>query len=143
MPLFNDVSKGNAPEVNFLVNGTQYTKGYYLTDGIYPEWATFVKSFSCPQDPKRMKFKERQEAARKDVVRTFGVLQARWAIIRGPGRHLFMDKCKNIIYAFISLHVQDEGHAILIWDREERDTFKANQGSTPEFGEYLRRNTEL
>ncbi|XP_042415158.1 uncharacterized protein LOC122004316 [Zingiber officinale] len=86
-PIFNDVLKGNAPEVNFIVNGTQYTKGYYLTDGIYPEWATFVKSFSCPQDPKRIKFKERQEAARKDVERAFGVLQARWAIIRGLGRH--------------------------------------------------------
>ncbi|XP_073051191.1 uncharacterized protein [Primulina eburnea] len=98
-PLFNDVLKGNAPDVNFLVNDTQYTKGYYLTDGIYLEWATFVKSFSCPQDPKRMKFKERQDAARKDVERAFGVLQARWAIIRDPGRHWFMDKC-NINVGF-------------------------------------------
>ncbi|XP_073153847.1 uncharacterized protein [Henckelia pumila] len=82
-PLFNDILKGNSPEVNFIVNGTQYTKGYYLADDIYPEWSTFVKSFSCPQDPKRIKFKQRQEAARKDVERAFGVLQARLAIIRG------------------------------------------------------------
>ena len=39
--------------------------------------------------------------------------------------------------------VEDEGHAISIWDRDERDTFEANQGSTPEFQEYLRRNSEL
>lgn len=35
--LFNDVWKGNAPEVDFLVNGTQYTKGCYLIYGIYPD----------------------------------------------------------------------------------------------------------
>ncbi|XP_042420397.1 uncharacterized protein LOC122008654 [Zingiber officinale] len=84
-PLFNDVLQGNTPEVNFMINNTQYTKGYYLTDGIYPEWATFVKSFPCPQDPKRKIFKERQEAARKDVERAFEVLQSRWAMIKGPG----------------------------------------------------------
>ncbi|XP_073045717.1 uncharacterized protein [Primulina eburnea] len=93
-----------------------------------------------------MKFKEKQEAARKDVEWAFGVLQARWAIIRGPGRHWFMDKCKEIIYTCIILHnmiVEDEGHAISMWDFEERDNFIANQGSTIEFDEYLRRNTEL
>ncbi|XP_042448221.1 uncharacterized protein LOC122032949 [Zingiber officinale] len=73
-PIFNNVLQENAPEINFTVNGTQYTKGYYLTDGIYPEWATFVKAFRCPEDPKRRLFKERQEAARKDVERAFGVL---------------------------------------------------------------------
>ncbi|XP_042446923.1 uncharacterized protein LOC122031797 [Zingiber officinale] len=75
-PLFNDVLQGNAPEVNFTINNTQYTKGYYLTDEIYPEWTTFVKSFPCPRDPKRKIFKEQQEAARMDVERAFGVLQS-------------------------------------------------------------------
>ncbi|GJT51264.1 ALP1-like protein isoform X1 [Tanacetum coccineum] len=80
--LFNDYLQGHSLEVRFTINGTKYTKGYYLADGIYPEWATIVKSFPCPQDPKRKKFKEMQEAARKDVKRAFGVLQSRWAIIR-------------------------------------------------------------
>ncbi|XP_057786725.1 uncharacterized protein LOC131004131 [Salvia miltiorrhiza] len=74
-PLFNDVLQGQAPSIPFTVNGTQYDHGYYLTDDIYPEWATFVKSFQHPQDPKRRKFKKMQEAARKDVERAFGVLQ--------------------------------------------------------------------
>ncbi|XP_042428542.1 uncharacterized protein LOC122015618 [Zingiber officinale] len=85
-PIFNNVLQGNMPEINFTVNDTTYTKGYYLTDGIYPEWATFVKAFPCPEDPKRKLFKERQESARKDVERAFGVLQSRWVIVRGPAR---------------------------------------------------------
>lgn len=36
-PLFNDLLQGYALECNFTVNGTPYTKGYYLADGIYPE----------------------------------------------------------------------------------------------------------
>ena len=50
--LFNDVLRGEAPQVNFVANGTQYTNGYYLTDGIYPGWSTFVKSFPHPRDAK-------------------------------------------------------------------------------------------
>ncbi|XP_075486458.1 uncharacterized protein LOC142526070 [Primulina tabacum] len=85
-PIFN-VLQGNAPEINFTVNDITYTKGYYLTDEIYPECATFVKAFPCPEDPKRKLFKERQESARKDVERAFGVLQSRWTIVRGPARY--------------------------------------------------------
>ncbi|XP_042472534.1 uncharacterized protein LOC122055231 [Zingiber officinale] len=40
---------------------------------------------NAPEDPKRKIFKERQEAARKDVERAFGVLQSRWAMIKGSG----------------------------------------------------------
>ncbi|XP_042379961.1 uncharacterized protein LOC121972344 [Zingiber officinale] len=82
------------PKINFTANDTAYTKSYYLTDGVYPEWATFVKAFPCPEDPKRKLFKERQEYARKDVERAFGVLQSRWAIVRGPARRRGSIRCK-------------------------------------------------
>nr|XP_043632987.1 uncharacterized protein LOC122604154 [Erigeron canadensis] len=65
--LFDDLLQDRAPKVEFSVNGHRFGKGYYLTDGIYPEWATLVKSFKCPMDPKTTKFKRYQEAARKDV----------------------------------------------------------------------------
>ena len=44
--LFIEESKGQAPRVQYMVNGNKYNTGYYLADGIYPEWAVFVKSIS-------------------------------------------------------------------------------------------------
>ncbi|XP_074378378.1 uncharacterized protein LOC141719914 [Apium graveolens] len=47
------VLQGRAPEVNYTVNGNNYNMGYYLTDGIYPEWATFVKTIPRPHSEKK------------------------------------------------------------------------------------------
>nr|XP_043625650.1 uncharacterized protein LOC122597081 [Erigeron canadensis] len=58
--LFREIVEDMASDTSFTVNGTDYQKGYYLADGIYPEWATFVKAFSCPQDLKKKKFKKYQ-----------------------------------------------------------------------------------
>ncbi|XP_024006790.1 uncharacterized protein LOC112083361 [Eutrema salsugineum] len=72
--VFDDVLQGKAPKVKYFVNGHQYRLAYYLTDGIYPKWATFVRSFTHPED----------------VERAFGVLQARFAIVKNPA--LIWDK---------------------------------------------------
>ena len=84
--LFSRLEEGNAPAVNYTVNGTNYNMGYYLADGIYPEWATLVKTIPRPQGRKNKLFAKAQESYRKDVERAFGVLQARFAIVRGPAR---------------------------------------------------------
>lgn len=47
-PLFTNLVQGIAPEAHFAVNGRQYNMGYYLADGIYPDWATLVKTISEP-----------------------------------------------------------------------------------------------
>ncbi|GJR53358.1 ALP1-like protein [Tanacetum coccineum] len=73
-PLFNDLLDDKAPVAPFVVNGVGYENGYYLADGIYPQWATFVKSFTVANDAKHSYFKKRQESARNDVERAFGVL---------------------------------------------------------------------
>nr|GEU71456.1 hypothetical protein [Tanacetum cinerariifolium] len=39
-PLFDDILDDLAPVVPYVVNGVEYRNGYYLADGIYPEWAT-------------------------------------------------------------------------------------------------------
>ncbi|XP_010428435.1 PREDICTED: uncharacterized protein LOC104713084 isoform X1 [Camelina sativa] len=110
-PVFYDVLQGIAPKVKFFVNGRAYHMAYYLTDGIYPNWATFIQSIPMPQDPKSSLFATCQEATRKDVKRAFGVLQARFAIVRNPA--LVHDKAKigKIMRACIILHnmiVEDE-----------------------------------
>ncbi|GKC24061.1 probable arabinosyltransferase ARAD1 [Tanacetum coccineum] len=76
-PLFDDELVDTAPECPFVVNGHTYRKDYYLADGIYPAWSTFVKSFSVARDEKSLKFKRVQEAARKDIERAFGQMWCR------------------------------------------------------------------
>ncbi|GJW52164.1 aquaporin NIP2-1-like protein [Tanacetum coccineum] len=60
-PLFDDLLADIALEAPFVVNGKTYNKCYYLADGIYPQWSTFVKSYSIARDGKIMKFIRVQE----------------------------------------------------------------------------------
>ncbi|KAK2421786.1 hypothetical protein QL285_032376 [Trifolium repens] len=111
--VFNDILEGQTPTVQYIVNSHPYNMGYYLADGIYPEWATFVKTIPMPLGEKRKLFAQHQESARKDVERAFGVLQSRFVIIRGPARAWHMETLKYTIYACIILHnmiVEDERH---------------------------------
>ncbi|KAI5339400.1 hypothetical protein L3X38_018672 [Prunus dulcis] len=85
-PVFNDVLRGEAPNITYEINNTIYQNGYYLADGIYPMWTTFVKTIPHPRSHKQNFFARYQEGYRKDVERCFGILQARWAIIRGAAR---------------------------------------------------------
>ncbi|XP_023770588.2 uncharacterized protein LOC111919209 isoform X1 [Lactuca sativa] len=117
-----------------------------LQDGIYPEWATMVKSFPHPADPKRIKFKEMQEAARKDVERAFGVLQSRWAIVRGPARSWQLKNIKDIMYTCIILHnmiVENEGNAISNWSDDVDPPIRVNRGPVEEVQYQIQRNSEL
>jgi hypothetical protein len=100
------------PPVNYIINGHPYNFGYYLADGIYPNWPTFVKAIRHPYEEKKVYFTQMQESCRKDIERAFGVLQARWAVLRGPAYGWDRNRLTEIITACIIMHnmiVEDEG----------------------------------
>ena len=79
--------------------------------GIYPKWATFVKTILAPQTQKHKLFAVAQKACRKDVECAFGVLQARFAIVHGLARFFHLETLQKIMKACIILHnmiVKDE-----------------------------------
>ncbi|XP_042977865.1 uncharacterized protein LOC122308659 [Carya illinoinensis] len=104
-------AQGRAPPVNYTINGNDYTMGYYLADGIYPKWQTFVKTIPSPRGNKKKNFVKAQESARKDVERAFEVLQQRFAIIRGPSQMFKVKELTNIMKTCVILHnmiIEDE-----------------------------------
>jgi hypothetical protein len=115
-PVFDDLANGRAPAIEFNVNGTDYHLGYYLVDGIYPDWATLVKTIPSPISNEDKFFAERQESCRKDVECVFGALQARWKIIRHAARLWKQSDLNSIMKACIILHnmiIEDEKGANL------------------------------
>ena len=120
---------------------------YYLADGIYPSWATFVKTIGKPQGNKRKYFAKAQESVRKDVERAFGVLQARFTIIRGQARVWDVETLAYIMKACVIMHnmiVEDEG----VVDPEERfddeeDNVRASRQRTPDLLEFIKTRKKI
>ncbi|XP_020161157.1 uncharacterized protein [Aegilops tauschii subsp. strangulata] len=110
-PVFARLAEGHSPPVNFEINGHQYNKGYYLAEGMYPQWSTFVKTISKPQGEKRKRFAQMQESVRKDVERAFGVLQSRWGIVQNSALSRDVRKLWEMMTACVIMHkmiVEDE-----------------------------------
>ena len=109
--MFERVLAGQAPGIVYEINDKRYTNGYYLADGIYPRWSTFVKSMSKPRTDQEKHFCKKQEAYRKDVERCFGILQSRSAILRHGARLFKLEDLRCIMIGCIILHnmiVDDE-----------------------------------
>jgi hypothetical protein len=81
--VFSRLVDCHALMVTYEMNGHPYTKGYHLANGIHPPWSTLVKTICKPKDKKESKFTNEQQAPRKDVERTFGVLQSRCVDVEG------------------------------------------------------------
>ncbi|XP_024164279.1 uncharacterized protein LOC112171309 [Rosa chinensis] len=111
-PLFDEVTTGRAPHIQFQVNNKIHNLGYYLADGIYSaRWATFVKSIPKTTRPKDLKFSQAQEGYRMDVERCFGILQSRFSIVRGAARGWDREDLQYIMLTCIILHnmiIEDE-----------------------------------
>lgn len=91
-------------KAEWTVNGRTRTRGYWLADGIYPDWPIFVKTIFDPKNSKEQYFAKQQESTRKDVERGFGVLIARWHILNNPCRLWDIHTMTLIMKTCIILH---------------------------------------
>jgi hypothetical protein len=76
----------------------------HLADRIYPEWATLITDISRPQTSQQQLFTRKHHEYRKDVERAFGVLQAQYAICKGPARLWNQEDLKYIMDCIVILH---------------------------------------
>ncbi|XP_047938127.1 uncharacterized protein LOC125185608 [Salvia hispanica] len=94
----------------------------------------------------------KQESARKDVERAFGVLQSRWAIVKGPTRFWYKDVIADVMYACIIMHnmivEQERGH-VTNWVDDEPEsssstaTSPVTRGLPTGFGAVLERQASM
>ena len=85
-----------------------------------------MKTIPAPQTQKQKLFAAAQEACRKDVERAFGVLQAHFAIVRGPAQFFHLETLQKIMKACIILHnmiIEDErdDNEVVDLDYEQND----------------------
>jgi len=118
--VFINELKGQAPRVQYMVNGNQYNIGYFLADGIYPDWAVFAKSIRLPITDKERLYAKEQEGARKDIERAFGVLQRRFCILKRPARLYDRAVLRDVVLACIILH------NMIVEDEKEQDIIEEN-----------------
>ena len=103
-PLFENVVRGEAPAVDFVVNGNEYNFGYWLADGIYPKYACIVKTFPRPVKRMQKLFASAQEAKRKDIEMAVGILQARFHTLTTGCWLWYREDAKAIMKACVILH---------------------------------------
>jgi hypothetical protein len=152
-PLFIQKLRGEAPRVQYVVNGKQYDIGYYLADGIYPEWAAIMKTIPSPQNDKDKCYATRQESVRKDVECAFGVLQSRFNIVSRPARLWKRQNVVNIMQCCVILHnmiIEDEKELARIPIDLNMNAgasivlpLEVSTQSNPCFVDVLRRNAEI
>ena len=123
-PLVNDLLHQHYDQLDFTINGNSYQRAYLLVDAIYPKWSCFVTTFHKPSTLKKSFFAKCQEGCRKDVERAFGVLQARWGIVKLPTRSWHANRVHTTLMACIVLH-----NMILEDERgEDHEDFRLSAG---------------
>lgn len=109
--IFDQFLQGRTPLTNYIVNGRLYTTCYYLMDGIYQKFSTFIQSITYPTTSKEKLFAQRPEAARKDVECTYQMLQIKWSITQGFVRYWNKHDLCRIMKMYILLYymiIKDE-----------------------------------
>ena len=105
------IANGESLPAEFVANDHTYNYDYYNIDDIYPRWQTSVKSVEKPKGKEMLHFDNAQAAARKDVKRVFGILQAQFSILSGPARFYDQEILWYIMNTCVSMHnmiIKDE-----------------------------------
>ena len=147
-PIFVALAEGRTVHINYTINRREYTMRYYLADRIYPNLLTFVKTILRPLEAKRKYFASKQESTKKDVEWAFGMLQSRFAIVRGPVQYWNKKTLANIMKACIIMHnmiIEDEGVMNLGFDheREVNSFISVSHGKIPELHDLLQTHNRI
>ena len=112
-----------------------------------------MKSIKEPQTTKDKLYAERQERARKDVERAFGVLKQCFKIVVEPSRLWYQADISNIMQACVILHnmiVEDEKDMVEDFpdlnDAAGSSTAIAPQihvGSIPQFSKVVEKDAKI
>ena len=103
--------QGDGRDLSFHVNRYVYYRFYLLAYGMYPPWACFVQPINESIGEMKEHFTKCQEGARKDVERAFGILQARFEILKNTVRQWDIGTIEDIMISCIILHnmiIEDE-----------------------------------
>ena len=71
---------------DYEISGNMRDWMYFLVNGIYPEWAIFVNTFTNKDTLKKRKFATEQEKVRKDIECAFGILIQQFQVLQRPIR---------------------------------------------------------
>lgn len=128
--------------VSYQLNGKTRRQGYFLADGIYPNWPIFVKTVSNPANAKEKLFANYQESARKDVERAFGIMTKVWLILKHPARLWHLNVLSDVIRACIILHnMRVERRIEYIPDEEPSP--EPSEASLDNFDEYCSKRAKI
>ena len=107
-PLFQAILNGHydisLDEYKVTQDSMSRTLAYLLGDGIYPRWPIFLLPIHQAQSKGEKTYTKRQEGRRKDIERAFGVLQARFRILRLENHRWDREEIIGISNTCVILH---------------------------------------
>ena len=105
-PLLQSFINGSFERLDFpfKLNGENFSRLFFLVDGIYPPLARFVQTILVPLTRIDGCFSRWQEAKRKDIERAFGVLQRKFHCLTRPFEKWDLDEISAMVSSCIILH---------------------------------------
>lgn len=91
-------------DFEYTVNGQTFKRLFLLADGIYPDMSRFVETLGVPIGKEQKRFAAWQESSRKDIERTFGILQRKFNYLCRPFELWELEDIKDVVLTCILMH---------------------------------------